>query len=536
MKSKLLKATSLLLAVMLLAGALAGCGGTDTTAGGNTTNATQQGGSTTAAQQGGSTTPAAPVIITLAQQTDVTSFDPHDQNDTGSSTVIRHIYDPLVRADADNSIIPALAESWEFPDDSTIRFNLRQGVVYHNGTPFTSADVKFSLDRQKASSKQGTMIAAYESCEIVDDFTVLVHLNQPATPVLLAALTRHGASIVCKSYTEETEAAGKTLNEAPMGTGPYKFVSFQSNDRTVLEANHAYYQEIKNDGIIVRCIADPTARTIALETGEVDVLLDVGAVDANRIRDNAALALDEFLSARFEYMGFNTTKAPYNDIRVRQALMHLVNRDDIIKVAVNGEGDPLFTGLAAGASGYTADVTKYPYDVEKAKALLAEAGYADGFDAVYVCSLEQHQKIGQVLQASFAQANVRLTIESMESAALYDYVDAKMHDIGGLGRISSSPDPDVSLAQMYHSASTGVAANIWGLNDPKADALIEGARIEPDPAKRQAMYTELLQFVSEEAIINPFYTVRGFIARKANLEGFKIYPLGVHMFHTLYFS
>ena len=430
-------------------------------------------------------------VITIAQLNDVISFDPHDQNETGSANVIRCIYDPLVRLDQQSNLIPSLAESWEFPDNRTIKFNLRQGVTFHNGYPFSAEDIKFSLDRQRVMPKQRTTVSNIDSCEIVDEYTVLVHLIEPGTQPMLAALSRPGAHIVSKRYTEEIEAAGKTLNEAPVGTGPYKFVSFQSGNRTVMEANHDYFEEVMNDGIIMRCIPEAISRTIALETGEIDMILEVGAVDANRIRNNPALALDEFNAARFEFMGFNTTRKPFDDIRVRQAFMHLVNRNNIIRVAENGEAVPLYSPLSHGAVGYTPDVRHYEYDVEKAKALLAEAGYPDGFSVTYHTASEHRLRIAQVLQASFAEAGIALVIEAMEPGPLYDFLDARMHQIGALSRQPGSPDPDITLSQMYHSQSTATAANIFGIADPRYDELIYNCKF---PQKLYAGHHRTLTF------------------------------------------
>lgn len=474
--------------------------------------------------------------VTILQNVDIQSFDPQAQNDSGSWTVIRHIYDTLVRSDENNALYPCLAESWEFPDDQSILFHLRKGVVFHNGDSMTAEDVKFTLDRAKESAKQKTMIAAYESSEIVDEYTVLVHLNQPCNQVLLNALSRNGCSIVPKSYTENLEASGKSLNEAPIGTGPYKFVSFRAGDRTVMDANENYFGEVKNDGIILRIITDSSAALIAMETGEADMLLEVAATDIDMVRTNSNLELFFYDSTRFEYMGFNTLREPFTDIRVREALMHLVNREDIIKVACNGEATANYGCLAHGAVGYTDDVKHYEYDLELAKKLLAEAGYADGFEVTYYTYGDVRLKVAQVLQASFAQAGITLKIEAMESGPLFDLLDAKEFDLAALSRNSNSPDTDMTVSQLYYSTSTGVASNIWTLQDPECDRLIDEARIQADPAVRKAMYAQLQQRVMELCVICPFYTTRAFVATSSNLKGLTVYRTGMHMFNTLYFE
>ena len=284
----------MVLACLLAASAmLTACGGSgDTGSAGTTTQASAIGGES---KKDG--------IIRVGMSSDITSLDPHANNDVNSSNATRHIYNNLVRVTNEGEVLGDLAESWEFLDDMNVQFKLKEGVKFSNGTPLTSEDVKFSLERQKASAKVGHLVAMIEDVEVVDDLTFIIHMNQPSN-ALLTSLAHAGGAILCKSYTEQLESEGKKLADAPMGTGPYTFVSWMAGTSVELKKNPDYFdpeRAAKNEGLILKAITEETSRTIALENGEIDVLLNVGTTDAQKIRDNSNLILDEFECAQNEY-------------------------------------------------------------------------------------------------------------------------------------------------------------------------------------------------------------------------------------------
>ena len=358
----------MVLACLLAASAmLTACGGS-----GDTGSAGSAGTTTQAAAIGGESRKDG--IIRVGMSSDITSLDPHANNDVNSSNATRHIYNNLVRVTNDGEVLGDLAESWEFLDDMNVQFKLKEGVKFSDGTPLTSEDVKFSLERQKASAKVGHLVAMIDNVEVVDDLTFIIHMNQPSN-ALLTSLAHAGGAILCKSYTEKLESEGKKLADAPMGTGPYTFVSWMAGTSVELKKNPNYFdpeRAAKNEGLILKAITEETSRTIALENGEIDVLLNVGTNDAQKIRENSNLILDEFECAQNEMVVMNTTKPPFDNKLVRQAVNYAVNKEDALIVAINGEGTTIDGYLAPAAIGAKDTAVKYEYNPEKAKELLAD--------------------------------------------------------------------------------------------------------------------------------------------------------------------
>jgi len=231
MKKQTARISALLIVSMMLVGILAACSGNGNTAttatSGNTTTAS---GSTTTATSGGSDITAAAAtsgldVITIGQTSDILSFDPHAQNDQGSGSVLRHIYNRLVGITPDNQLVPELAESWEILAEYTIAFKLREDVKWHDGDDFKASDVKYSFERQAVSSHQVQNMTLMKEIEVVDDYNLKVYLKDPAPNVFLLTITTSGCSIVGEDQEAAAMAAGKTYSEMPIGTGQYQFVS-----------------------------------------------------------------------------------------------------------------------------------------------------------------------------------------------------------------------------------------------------------------------------------------------------------------------
>lgn len=478
---------------------------------------------------------AADTVINMGQENDIMSFDPHAQNDLGSASVIRHIYDTLLRTDPDNNIVPCLAESWRIIDDRTVEFKLRPGVKFHNGDPFTAEDVKFSIERQKKSPRQAYNVDMVESIEITDSLTCRIKLSAPETGVLLSSLTYYGSSIVGKNATEKIEGEGRTLNENPIGTGPYKFAFFRRNERVIIEKNNEYFGKIPaNDRLILRIIPDASARTTALDTGEIDLLVNVDALDAETIRGNFALVLEDYESTWMELILLNNKKPPFDNRSVREAIAHLAQRQLIIQVAERGEASPLYSPMAAGAYGYTADVKHYDYNVKKAKELLAEGGYPKGFECKVYFFGDNRSRTAQVLQSLFKEAGIKLSFEQMERTAYYNLVGNGIHSMA-LGGIISAYDPDATFSPYFHSKSIGKTGNRFFYDSPAADALIDAAQQETDIKKRLQIYAELQKLIIDDAVMVPLYTLNGTIGRRATLDGLSLYTTGQHMYDQLRF-
>ena len=363
------KLVSLTLALLLCVGMLAGCSGS---------------------KNGGAESDG---IIKVGVSTDITSLDPQNHNDTTSAYMTRHIYSNLVTLNDNNEFVGDLAESWAYVEgsDTQIAFKLKEGVKFHDGTTLTSEDVKFTLERCKTSTKVPHLVAMIDNIEVVDEVNFIINLTTPSNTII-SSLFHSGTGILSKAHTEKIEAEGKSLLDAPMGTGQYKFVSWTPGTSVVLEKFDEYFDETRaaqNNGLEMKVYLEDAARTIALETGEVDLCLKVPTTDANRIKDNAELELNEVSATHIEYFGFNTQKAPFDNKLVRQAMNYVVNKADVVIAATEGVAAPFDSYISSAAIGYYDTAVKYDFNLETAKALLAEAGYNESnpltFTAILSC-------------------------------------------------------------------------------------------------------------------------------------------------------
>ncbi|MGL5544387.1 MAG: ABC transporter substrate-binding protein, partial [Cetobacterium sp.] len=273
--------------------------------------------------------------LIVAQGADAKVLDPHASNDQPSSRVAGQIYDSLVKQDTNMNIIPGLAESWTQIDETTTEFKLRKGVKFHNGEALTADDVKFTLDRMKTSPQVSHIIKAIDSVEVIDENTVRVKTDKPFG-ALLSHLSHTAASILNR---EAVEKGGAAYGQNPVGTGPYRFVSWQAGDRITLQANPDYYLgKAPTEKVIFRSIVEGTNRTIGLETGEVDIAYDLEPVDKEMVKTLPTLDYVEEPSLSMAYIGFNVNKEALKDKKVRQAISYGLNVQDIIDVAYQGSG------------------------------------------------------------------------------------------------------------------------------------------------------------------------------------------------------
>ena len=526
------KLVSVLIAGAMCVSLLTACGGSSgpSSSGGADSGAAAEGSGAGSAQAVGSS------MINIGIKADLTSLDPHNHNDTISAYATRHIYNNLVKLMPDNTFAGNLAESWEFKDDVTVEFTLKEGIKFHNGETLTSEDVKFSLERQKESPKVGHLVSMIDSVEVVDDTHFIIHMNTPSN-ALISSLNHSGCAIMCKSYVEGLEAEGKTVEDAPMGCGPYKFEEWNPGASFTLVKFDDYFDPetaAQNDGLVFKVIPEESARTIALETGELDMVIDLNTTDANRVRDNASLALDECDSTHVEYLALNVEKAPFDNKLVRQALNYAVKKDDIVIAAIDGEGDPFHNYIGTAAIGYYDTAVDYEYNPDKAKELLAEAGYADGFTFNCYLAGEIRARSATIIQANLAELGITMNIEQMEASTFYERTGKGEHDSCIAGWVANA-EPDNTYRPLFISANAGAGGNRSFYKNPEVDKLVDDAAVNRDPAAVQKDYETILQTVSDDAIWVPLYTKKGLVARNNDLQGFVISPISMHDFYGVHY-
>lgn len=520
MNSKRLIALSL--ALVMVFALLSGCAktGTETTAKGDTTAKTD---ATTGNEK-------RRTDIVIGTGSDIVSTDPHKQNDTASKRALTMLYDTLIMIDKDGStFLPGLAEKWEVVSDTEYVFHLRKGVKFHNGDEMKASDVKFTLERCAESPKSRIAVDSVKEVTVVDDYTVKVTTDKPFAPFLFN-MASYNVGILNEKYTKEQ---GDNFQKAPIGTGPMKFKSWVPNDKFEAVRNDDYWNgKPITTSITIRVIPEATSKTIALETGEVDFVDGVASVDNERVKKNADLKTVDQVQGAVTYIGMNYLQKPLDDLRVRKALAYAVNRDDIIDVVLEGYGEKINTVFPTMMPGYNADVKGYEYDVEKAKALLTEAGFPNGFTIEMATSGDERNRIAQLVQANYAEVGVNLDIQLLEWGAYLEYVGGDNHKMFILGW-SNPYNPDGNMYDTFHKDRPATTNRTHYKND-EVSALIEKARTELDWAKREPMYKQLQEMVMEDPVWIPLFVKKSVIAMNKNLEGVELEPIDTYRFHNSY--
>ena len=432
------------------------------------------------------------------------------------------VFDGLLEYDTELQPQPSLAESWEVsPDGKTVTFKLREGVVFHDGQPLTSADVQFSImDVAKVTHPRGpNTFAAVTEVETPDDHTLILKLSE-AAPYMMMAFSSYETPIIPKHVYGEGDLRTHPNANDPVGSGPFKFVEWKKGQYIRLDRNPDYWKEGQPylDRIVARIIPDPSTRTAALEKGEAHFAA-MGAVpfnDAKKLAENPNLTVTtkghEMISPVSELL-LNTERKPLDDKAVRQAIAYAMDRQFIIDNIWFGYGKPATGPMSSNfaPSGlYSADVKSYQVadGVERANQILDEAGYeknADGirFELIHD-SLPYGQewtRFGEYVQQALGKAGIKVTIrqEDVPRWLKRTYTD---HDFDTTANyLYNLSDPVIGVHRAVHSSTIRpgtVFTNGSYWSNPKTDELLNMAKIEPDADKRSALYAEALAFLSEE--------------------------------------
>ena len=437
--------------------------------------------------------------LVIAQGVDPTTLDPQNHYETPAFNVLLNIYETLLLRSDDMKLQPLLATSWKLINDTTWEFKLQKGVKFQNGEDFNAAAVKFSLDRiadPKNKLKQTTLVGIIDRVDIVDDYTVRIITTKPY-PYLDAQLGHIGA-IMPPKYTQEKGAAFIAAN--PVGTGPYKLVRWVKDDHLILEANEKYWRGApKIKKVIFRPIPEATTRVAGLQTQEVDLIVNIPPHLARLMDWKGRSAVAKVPSSRVIYMGFDTTKGgPVADKKVRQAIAQAVDIDKIIKKILEGNAIRLGTPFTKYHFGYDPQLQPYAFNPEKAKKLLAEAGYVNGFDLVlnspsgrYLNDKEVSEAVAGDLRKTGINASVRIGEWGSYMNMLYAHKGGPSYILGWGG---ATFDADATLFPLLR---TGQVLSHY--SNPALDALIEEGRSIMDKGKRQKIYSEAARLLKEDA-------------------------------------
>lgn len=478
-------------------------------------------------------------ILTVAMGSDAKSLDPQGSRDIFSNQINRQIYDTLLVMDeASNKIVPALAESYKKIDDLTYEFKLRKGVKFHNGEVFKASDVKFTFDRAitPAGASIGSLVNNIDvgGIKVVDDYTIIIKLKTPH-PGFLAVLSSDNLSMLNE---KAVKSAGKDYGQNPVGTGKYKFVSWKRGNQIALTRFDDYYGEkSKIKDVVIRIIPEGTNRVIELESGSLDIALDVTTNDVKRVADNKNLQLFRVIDNSVTYMGFNTGKKPFNDVRVRQAFSYAIDTKSVVESAWRGVGKPA-TGMVAPNLVYANTALKqHEYNPEKARQLLKEAGYASGLKLeIWTNDRKERIDMAQIMQNMLKEVGVEVEIKVFEWGAYFEKTGKGEHSMYLMSWTVSINDPDQILDPLFNSKNLGAAGNRAFYANPKVDALIIKAKTMDDGDAKKQAYQEIQQIIMADIPYLPLLNGEQVIGAKKNIKGFKASPGAVHNLFNVSFE
>lgn len=454
--------------------------------------------------------------IIIGKPEEAVGFDPAMVTATSSQELFFQIYEPLVRFDENGEPYGVLAESWEQPDDPTYVFTLREGVTFHNGQPLTAEDVKFTFDRMMdpdLGSPWTSQFEPVESIEATDERTVTFTLKESFGPFLATLSLSYGSILPSGTETDFTEEM--------VGTGPFMLESYTQDTETVFVANPDYW----NAGVPVaasiqyRILPEESARVAAVRTAEIHITSLVDPISIDTVRQDSAVTVLEHDTTDYYLLGLNCAEAPFDDVRVRQALSMAIDRQAIVDAVFFGAGQvsgPIVPTLGDWAVPLE-DLPNYTVDREAAMALLEEAGASDlTFSITVGADRTEFVNIALVIQDQLAEIGVTAELDQVEWGTFIDRWIAR--DFQSFVSFNGSGnDPDRAL---YPALITDGSVNAFQFSDPQVDELLEEGRALTDPAERKAVYNELEVIIAEQAPLIFISTRVGHFATAAGVEGF----------------
>jgi peptide/nickel transport system substrate-binding protein len=481
--------------------------------------------------------PAGTLIVGLVAEP--VNLDPAQVTDLNSNRVGRRVAETLVTFPEEKTeVVPGLAESWTISKDGLqYTFKLRKGISFHDGTPFNAAAVKFSIERQINPDHPANKLGKYpfanyffgnvKAVEVLSDDRVAFLLKEPRAS-FLAILTAAAASIVSPAAVMKS---GMDYPSQPVGTGPFKFASWERGQRVVLEKNPSYWKgPVKYDRVVFRPIVEDQARLTELLTGQLDLIVGVPADFVAQLESNAKVGLLKQTGVHVWYLGINNQKKPFDDKRVRQALNCAVNKDAIVKDVLKGTGTVSRGPVMPNTWGAEPALKAYPYDPARAKKLLAEAGYPNGFSTTLWTpesgsGMQAPVAMSTVIQSNLKAVGVNVNMQTMEWGAFLAKLRSKEQELFALSWMAGMEDPDMVMYPLLHSSQwTPNGPNRALYKNEQFDKLLTEARHTTDQAKRATLYRQAQKILIDDApwiFIDHEVQIAAFSKR---VQGFKLHP------------
>src|SRR5690625_481788 len=464
-------------------------------------------------------------VLVFARGGDSESLDFGSTTDGESSRVTKQIYESLLEFDKESFDLKAgLAHDWEVSDDGlTYTFYLFRSVKLHDGTDFNAEAVKINFERwadpdheysfsedSYVYSMYGTRFGGYKGDDghvideiiVEDEHTIVFQLNTP----LGFFFQNMGMSYFAITSPAALEEYGPESNENPVGTGPFKFVSWTRDEAIVLEKFDDYWKDGLPvvDRVIFEVIPENAARLIALHSGDIDIMDGLNPDDAQGVEDDPDLTLYTRAANNFGYLGFQTEKEPMDNKLVRQAINHAIDREAIADALYAGYAIPAVNPLPPGYLGYNDEVESFEYNLDLARELLEEAGYADGFEIelwtmpVARPYMPDPETVAEIVRNNLAQIGIEATIHREEWAPYLEKVENGEQEMFMLGWSGTNGDPDYFLGSLLHTSGIGGSNNTF-FSHPEVDELLDAAKIAVDQDERADLYMQAQAIIRDEA-------------------------------------
>lgn len=470
--------------------------------------------------------PARAENLTIAIASEPTSIDPHFHNLGPNNAIATHIFDRLINQGPNQELLPGLAVSWEPIGDTTWAFELREGVTFHDGTPFTADDVVFTMGRAgnvpDSPSSFGTYVNSIREVEVIDDHTVHIHTHEVHA---LLANDLSTVAIVSRKHGEGVTTSQYNSGEAAIGTGPYRFVEYVPGERIVLEANPDYWGDAPAwERVTFRPITSAPARVAALLSGDVDVVEGVPTADIATLEGNDDVSLSQGVSNRVIYLHIDSDREvtphvtakdgseipnPFRDVRVRKAISHAINREAIVERIMEGVAIPAGQLLPEGFFGVSENIEVPEYNPDLARELLAEAGYPDGFKLTVHGPNDRYINDAQVLQAiaqMLSRIGIETAVDTMPRSVYFGRASALEFSLMLVGWGSGTGEASSPLRALLatHDPETGMGSTNRGrFSNAEMDALLEEALQTLDADRRAELLARATEIAMDQVGLIP---------------------------------
>lgn len=469
--------------------------------------------------------------IIFCQGSDLTTLDPTYSSQERAYSLYRQIFEPLVAYDTDLNLVPCLATEWSWSEDNTdLSFTLREGVTFHDGSAFTGEDVAYTMDVADSYGKFG---GTYESTEVVDDTHVIIHLNAP-NPSVIYTLTSPEMSIVPSDVHSADPDAFKF---APVGTGPYKFSTYEEGSYYTVERYDDYWGEKpKTQKITLKIVPEASQRTILLQTGEVDVAYEVPLSDIDSLTSSGDYEVLTCPSMKMVFMEFNcASDGPLGNSLVRQAIACAIDKNVIVDNLLYGYGTAADCFIPTTAHDYM-ETEFNTYNLDLAKQYMKEAGYEDGFSfTLWVNTNQTYQEIASVIADQLAEINIDVNIVVQDDNTSFTLIEARDPSFEAILDFwqTCSGHADYAFRGALLSTATG---NFSLYNNPDFDATYYEYASTPEGPERDALLAELYGYLTKDTPSVVLYNEVKYVAVRSDLEGLELSQIGAHYYGNAYIA